>query len=96
MKPPGMVKFRLYIAADARNSTSALANLTAFCMEYLPGRHEIEVIDVTRNKSRALDDGILMTPTLIKFSPLPLRRIVGSLSQEQVLLNALGLTSPVA
>lgn len=84
-------KFRLYVAGDALNSTQALANLTALCREYLPDRHAIEVVDVFREPARALADGILMTPTLVRLAPSPVRRIVGTLGQTQVVLQALGL-----
>jgi circadian clock protein KaiB len=84
-------KFRLFIAGDAANSSLAVANLTALCREYLPDRHEIEVVDVFREPKRALAEGIFMTPTLIKLSPSPVRRIVGTLSQTQPVLQALGL-----
>ncbi len=84
-------KFRLYVAGDTLNSAQAIANLTALCQDYLPARHEIEVIDVFRAPKRALADDIMMTPTLIKFAPLPVRRIIGTLSQIQPVLQALGL-----
>lgn len=84
-------KFRLYVAGDAQNSAQAVANLTAICHTYLPDRHDIEVVDVFREPKRALADGILMTPTLVKLSPSPVRRIVGTLSQTQPVLQALGL-----
>ena len=84
-------KFRLYVAGEAQNSAQAVANLTAICHTYLPDRHDIEVVDVFREPKRALEDGILMTPTLIKFAPSPVRRIVGNLSQTQPVLQALGL-----
>jgi circadian clock protein KaiB len=83
--------FRLYIAGDAVNSTQAVANLTALCRTYLPDRHEIEVVDVFREPKRALADGILMTPTLVKLTPPPVRRIVGTLKQTETVLQALGL-----
>ncbi len=89
-------KFLLYIAGDAQNSTQAAANLNALSKAQLPGRHHIEVVDVFREPKRALADGIFMTPTLIKLAPLPARRIVGSLSQIQPLMQALGLTTLVA
>jgi len=91
MSPRSKVKFRLYVAGDAQNSTKALLNLTALCNEYLPDRHEIEIVNVLREQARALADGILMTPTLIKIAPLPMRKIVGTLSQKQRVLAALGL-----
>jgi len=90
-------KFRLYIAGDAQNSVQARANLVALCRAHLPDRHDIEVVDVFREPERALADGILMTPTLIKLAPSPApRRIVGTLSQTQPVLQALGLEAVVA
>ena len=86
-----MFKFRLYVAGDTQNSAQAVANLTALCRARLPDRHHIEVVDVFREPKRALADGILMTPTLVKLSPSPVRRIIGTLSQTQPVLVALGL-----
>ena len=86
-----MFKFRLYVAGDAQNSAQAVANLTLLCRTHLAGQHEIEVVDVFREPKRALADGILMTPTLVKLEPSPSRRVVGTLSQTSVLLQALGL-----
>jgi circadian clock protein KaiB len=84
-------KFRLYVAGDAQNSVQAIANLTAICRTHVPGRHEIEIVDVLREPRRALTDGIFMTPTLLKLAPGPLRRIVGTLSQTQPVLDACGM-----
>jgi circadian clock protein KaiB len=88
--PPGF-KFRLYVAGGTRNSAQALANLTALCEMYLPNSHEIELVDVFREQSRALEDSIFMTPTLIKLAPLPMQRIIGTLSHADSVLQALGL-----
>lgn len=88
-------KFLLYVAGDAPNSAQAQANLTALCLAHLPGRHEIEIIDVFKEPKRALADKILMTPTLIKVTPAPVRRIIGSLTQPLIVLNALGLNTPI-
>ena len=84
-------RFRLYIAGDAQNSSHAIANLAAICQAHLADRHEIELVDVFREPKRALADGIMMTPTLIKLTPDPVRRIVGTLSQVAPVLHALGL-----
>jgi circadian clock protein KaiB len=84
-------RFRLYIAGDAQNSTQAVANLNALCREYLPGRYSIEIVDVFRQPERALTESVFMTPTLVKLGPLPVRRIIGTLSQTQPVLQALGL-----
>jgi circadian clock protein KaiB len=90
-----MFKFRLYVAGDALNSAQARANLSALCRDHLAGRHQIEVVDVFREPQRALADAVFMTPTLIKLAPLPVRTIVGTLSQTQTVLQALGLESVV-
>ena len=84
-------KFRLYVAGDAQNSAQAVANLNAICRAHLPDRHDIEVVDVIREPKRALADGILMTPTLVRLAPSPVERIIGTLSQTQTVLRALGL-----
>jgi circadian clock protein KaiB len=84
-------KFRLYVAGDAQNSLDAIANLTAICRKYLPGRYDIEVMDVFLEPLRALADGIFMTPTLVKLAPAPVRRIIGTLSKTQLVLQAIGL-----
>ncbi|CAN7305372.1 circadian clock KaiB family protein [Pseudoduganella sp. LjRoot289] len=84
-------KFRLYVAGDAQNSVQARANLQALCDTHLAQRYEIEVIDVFREQMRALEDGVFMTPTLLKLEPLAERRIVGTLNQTGDVLLALGL-----
>ena len=96
MSRRAMFKFRLYVAGDAPNSAQALANLTALCRAQLPDRHEIEIVDVFREPERALADRIFMTPTLLKLAPSPARRVVGTLSQTQPVLQALGLETIAA
>jgi len=87
-------KFRLYVAADAVNSMQAIANLMRFCREHLHDRYEIEIVDVFREPRRALAEGVLMTPTLIKLAPAPVKRIVGTLSDESTLSQTFGLQVP--
>lgn len=91
MTPPAQFKFRLYVAGGAPHSTQAIANLRALCRELLPERYEIEVVDVLREQQRALADGVMLTPMLVKLAPAPIRKIVGSLSQREPVLQALGL-----
>ena len=83
--------FQLYIAGDTVNSALAQVNLKSLCQTHLKDRHLIEVVDVLREPERALADGIFMTPTLIKLTPFPPRKIFGTLSQTQTVLLALGL-----
>ena len=84
-------KFRLYVADGAANSLLAIANLEAFCGEHLPHSSEISVLDVFKQPERALADSVMMTPMLIKLAPGPVVRIVGTLSNAETLLHALGL-----
>jgi circadian clock protein KaiB len=86
-----MFKFRLYVAGDTQNSALAIANLTALCRAHLPNRYALDVVDVFREPNRALADHIVMTPTLIKLAPSPVRRIIGTLSQTESVLQTLGL-----
>ena len=89
-------KVRLYVAGDAQNSAQAIANLNALCKAYLKDRHAIEVVNVFKEPKRALSDGILMTPTLVKLAPAPApKKIIGTLSQTQPVLQALGLHAAV-
>jgi len=91
MRKPAHFKLRLYVAGDGPNSIQAITNLHALCREHLPERHEIEIVDVLREPHRALDDGVMLTPMLVKLSPAPPRKIIGTLSQGETVLLALGL-----
>jgi circadian clock protein KaiB len=91
MRTQAQFKFRLYVTGDSPNSLEAIANLNAICQQHLVRRHEIEIVDVLCEPTRALADGILLTPTLVRFSPAPVRKIIGNLSQTGSALLALGL-----
>ena len=92
--PPGdreITLFRLYVADETPNSARAMTNLQSICQKHLQGRCKIEVVDILQEPLRALSEGVLVTPTLIKLSPLPVRKIVGDLSEPAAVLQALGL-----
>ena len=79
---------RLYVTGVTPNSVRAIENMKAICEEYLQGRYDLQIIDVYKNPSLAKGDQIVAVPTLIKKLPLPLRRLVGDLSQtDRVLLG---------
>ena len=86
-----VVVMRLYIANSAPNSVRAIANLDAICKEHLKENFRLEIIDVLEYPQRALDDGILVTPSLNKMSPSPVMKIVGNLSDTSSVLHALGI-----
>jgi circadian clock protein KaiB len=87
-------KFRLYVADHTPNSVRAIANLAALGREHLPGEYEIEVVDVLKEPERAEKDSIFLTPTLVVMGSVPPIRIVGTLSQADTVLEALGLQTP--
>ena len=96
MSRPVIYKFRLYVADDALNSAQARTNLAEMCKTHLAGRCEVEVVDVFKQPQRALSDAIYLTPTLVRTWPLPVRCIVGTLTQTAMVLRVLDLEGDFA
>ena len=92
MSRPAKFSFRLYVAGGSPSSRRAIANLSALCLAHLPGRHKIEVVDVLDEPERPFADRVLLVPSLVVLEPLPVRTIVGTLSQAAAVLENLGLT----
>jgi circadian clock protein KaiB len=86
---PVQVRLRLYVSGNAPNSVSAIANAKAICASHFESRCELEIIDLLAQPLRALADGIIVTPTLVKLLPLPVQRVVGNLSDISRVLLAL-------
>jgi circadian clock protein KaiB len=84
------LRLRLYVAGNAPNSVRAIANAVAICERHFAGGHELEIIDLLRHPRRAMADGVLVTPTLVRLTPLPVQRVIGNLSDTQQVLLALG------
>ncbi len=82
---------RLYVAGQTPKSIHAFANLKAMCEEHLKGRYQIELIDLRKNPQLARGDQIVALPTLVRRLPLPLRSIIGDLSNSMLLLVGLDL-----
>lgn len=85
--------FRLYITEGADSSRRALANVTFICQEYLQSDYDLEVVDTLQDPLRAMQDGIVMTPTLVKLSPEPSWSIVGDLSEDARVLASMHAVS---
>jgi circadian clock protein KaiB len=81
----------LYITDSGPNSVRAVANLEAICKEHLKDNFRLEIIDVLEYPLRALADGVVVTPSLAKLSPLPAATVVGNLSDKSDVLRALGI-----
>lgn len=84
-------RFRLFVAGESPNSVQAVVNLRALCAAHLVDRHEIEIVDVLREPERALQENILLTPTLVKLAPKPVKKIVGALSDTATVHQTLEL-----
>lgn len=82
---------RLYVAGQSPKSLQAYANLKRLCDEHLAGRYEIEIVDLVQNPKLARSDDILAIPTLVRRLPVPLRRVIGDLSNVERVLVGLSL-----
>jgi circadian clock protein KaiB len=82
---------RLYVCRSTLKSETAIQNMERVCAEHLDGRYELEVIDIHEHASLARDEQIVAVPTLIKRLPLPLRRLVGDMSDLNKVLFGLDL-----
>ncbi|GAC1389268.1 MAG: circadian clock KaiB family protein [Ginsengibacter sp.] len=85
-------KLRLFITGSTPNSIKAISNLKAFCEEYLKGRYDLEIIDVYQQPELATSEQIVALPILIKSKPLPMRRLIGDMSDTEKLFKGLGVT----
>lgn len=88
-----MCKFKLYLYMSGQTppSVAGAYNLRVLLDKELKGQYSLEVINVLDNPQRAEEDNILATPTLVKASPPPEKRVIGDLSDEEKVLTALGL-----
>ncbi len=82
---------RLYVAGQTPKATTAFTNLKRICEEHLAGKYRIEVIDLLKNPQLARGDQILALPTLVRKLPVPVRKIIGDLSNTERVLVGLDL-----
>jgi circadian clock protein KaiB len=86
-----VVKLRLYVAGQTPKSMAALSNLKKICAKHLDGKYDLEVIDLIKNPQLAQGDQILAIPTLVRNLPVPIRKIIGDLSNVDRVLVGLDL-----
>ncbi len=84
-------RLRLFIAGEEPNSSKAISIITRLCEERLKGRCELQIVDVFKDYQAAIVHRVVAVPCLIVESPPPRRVIIGSLTGEDKLLEALGL-----
>ncbi|HEY2932673.1 MAG TPA: circadian clock KaiB family protein [Acidobacteriota bacterium] len=83
--------FRLFVAGNESNSAQARRNLAQLCEEHLKGCYQIEIVDVLEDTATALENNVLVTPTLILLKPRPKVTVLGNLSDTRQVLGALRL-----
>lgn len=81
----------LYVAGQSPKSVNAIANIKTICEEHLEGRYQLDVIDLYQQPQLALGEQIIALPTLLRKLPLPLRRIIGDLSNTERVLVGLDI-----
>ena len=86
-----VLTLRLYVAGDAPNSVEARANLAALLRGRPEDQYQLEIVDFLREPQRAIHDGVLVTPTLVKLAPQPSQKIIGTLRERPKVLAALGI-----
>ena len=84
-------ELKLYVAGKTPKSVTALKNLKKYCEEYLEGKYRIEVIDLLKKPQLAEGDQIFAVPTLVRKVPVPMRKIIGDLSNEEKVLVGLNI-----
>ncbi len=84
-------QFRLYIAGKTQKSLRTFENLESFCKSHLPGKFEIEIVDVVSKPGLAQKDNILALPTVLKKAPSPERRLIGDCSDTAQMLVGLDI-----
>lgn len=93
---PDTFVLRLYIAGQTPKCMRALSNLKRICEQYLADRYRIEMIDLLEDPALARGDQILAVPTLVRRVPVPVRKIIGDLSNTQRVLAGLNVAVAVA
>ena len=96
MPVTGDYVLRLFVTGMTTRSSRAVNNLRTICDEYLQGRYELEVIDIYQQPALTKGEQIVAAPTLIKKFPLPMRRIIGDMSNRDGVLLGLDLVVPPA
>jgi len=82
---------RLYVTGMTARAARTIETLRNFCEKHLAGRYELQVVDIYQQPELARTEQIVAVPTLIKKLPLPLRRLIGDMSDEARVLVGLDI-----
>jgi len=84
-----MYKFKLYIVGQTPQSDNVIKEVTEFLQNSCKDEHVLEIVDILLNPSQALDDGVFVSPTLVRMEPQPERRVIGSFKASDKLSEML-------
>lgn len=90
-KDPAHYRLRLFVTGATPRSSRAIQNIRAICEDHLQGRYELEVVDVYQHPEHVKAEQIVVTPTLVKQTPLPIRKLIGDLSDTARVLVGLDI-----
>jgi circadian clock protein KaiB len=90
---PCRFELKLFLTGATSLSRRALVNIKNFCERELPGNYDLRVIDIHQQPTLASKEQIIAAPTLIKAKPMPVRRLIGDMSDDEKVRDSLGLKS---
>lgn len=85
---------RLYVAGISPRSERAIKEVLALCDTHLAGRYDLQIVDIYQSPTLAAGEQIIAAPTLIRKLPLPLRKLIGNMADQEKLLVGLDLREP--
>jgi circadian clock protein KaiB len=94
--PTGQEQYELtlFVNGASGRSAQAITNIRALCVQYLPGRYQLDVVNIRDHPELVIEHRVLASPTLVKARPLPARMLVGDLSEVERVLVALDIPTP--
>lgn len=84
-------KLKMYVTGASPNSAKAISNIKNICETHLSGMYDLEIIDIYQEPLKAQTEQVIALPMLVKSSPLPLKRLIGDMSDTKKVLRALNL-----
>lgn len=88
----GKLFLQLYVSGMSPKSMEAIENIRRLCDEHLKDAFELEIIDIYKNPESAIEDHIIFSPSLVKRFPLPQKTLIGTMSDTDKVVKALGIS----
>ena len=90
--PAGTLVLQLYVSGMSPKSMEAIENIKRLCNDYLEDDFDLEIIDIYKSPEIAAEQHIIFSPSLVKRLPLPKKTLIGTLSDTEKVIRALGIT----